>query len=80
MPKLPELASSIPIKTFADHGPTDDKLVNVPQYYAAYVAVRDKARHILARPASKVRSAALTFRLFGGHQDHPGAAAWRRRG
>jgi len=50
---LPELASRIPIRNFVDHGPTFDPLVNVPQYYAAYVAVRDKGHHILARPGEK---------------------------
>ena len=47
---VPELASRIPIRTFVDHGPTFDKLVNVPQYYAAYLKVRDKGQHILAKP------------------------------
>jgi competence protein ComEC len=51
---VPELASRIPIRTFVDHGPTSDPLVNVPQYYAAYVAVREKGRHILARPGDKI--------------------------
>ncbi len=60
---LPELASSIPIKTFVDHGPTDDKLVNVPQYYAAYVAVRDKAQHILARPGDKIPISGLDVQI-----------------
>ena len=47
---VPELASRIPIRNFVDHGPTNDTLVNVPQYYAAYLKVREKGRHILARP------------------------------
>jgi competence protein ComEC len=51
---VPELASRIPIRNFVDHGPTDDKLVNVPQYYAAYLTVREKGRHILARPGDLV--------------------------
>src|SRR5258708_8861438 len=51
---VPELASRIPIRNFVDHGPTFDKLVNVPQYYAAYLTVRDKGRHILARPGDKI--------------------------
>jgi competence protein ComEC len=49
-----ELASRIPIRNFVDHGPTFDKLVNVPQYYAAYLTVRDKGRHILAKPGDKL--------------------------
>jgi competence protein ComEC len=49
-----ELASRIPIRNFVDHGPTSDKLVNVPQYYAAYLTVRDKGQHILAKPGDKL--------------------------
>jgi len=48
------LASRIPIRNFVDHGPTADKLVNVPQYYAAYLTVRDKGQHILAKPGDKL--------------------------
>jgi competence protein ComEC len=51
---VPELASRIPIRNFVDHGPTFDKLVDVPKYYAAYLAVRDKGQHILARPGDKI--------------------------
>lgn len=47
---VPDLAARLPIRTFVDHGPTSDPLVNVPQYYAAYVKVREKGQHILARP------------------------------
>jgi len=51
---VPELASRIPIRNFVDHGPTDDKLVDVPKYYAAYLTVRAKGQHILARPGDKI--------------------------
>ena len=51
---VPELAKRIPIRNFVDHGPTFDALVNVPQYYATYLAVREKGRHILAKPGEKV--------------------------
>jgi competence protein ComEC len=47
---VPDLAARIPIRNFVDHGPTTDTLVNVPQYYAAYLNVREKGQHILARP------------------------------
>jgi beta-lactamase superfamily II metal-dependent hydrolase len=49
-----ELASRLPIRNFVDHGPTLDKLVNVPQYYAAYLTVREKGRHILAKPGDRI--------------------------
>lgn len=60
---LPELASRIPIRNFVDHGPTLDPLVNVPQYYAAYVAVRDKGHHILARPGDKISISGLDVQI-----------------
>jgi competence protein ComEC len=51
---VPELAARIPIRNFVDHGPTSDTLVNVPQYYAAYLKVRANGQHILARPGDKI--------------------------
>src|SRR3981081_1540073 len=44
-----DLASRIPIKTFVDHGPSAEESRNVPQNYAAYLAVREKGQHILAK-------------------------------
>ena len=44
-----ELAAKIPIKTFVDHGPSQEETRNVPQSYAAYLAVREKGQHILAK-------------------------------
>src|SRR6267378_8360423 len=49
-----ELAARIPIRNFVDHGPTFDKTANVPQYYAAYLPVREKGKHILAKPGEKI--------------------------
>jgi competence protein ComEC len=49
-----DLATRIPIRNFVDHGPTFDKLVNVPQYYAAYLTVRNKGQRILAKPGDKL--------------------------
>src|SRR5579872_4932014 len=51
---VPELASRIPIRNFVDHGPTHDPLVNVPQYYAAYLKVREKGQHNLAKPGERI--------------------------
>ena len=60
---VPELAFRIPIRHFVDHGPTSDTLVNVPQYYAAYVKVRDKGQHILAVPGNKLPIAGIDVRI-----------------
>lgn len=51
---VPELASRIPIRNYVDHGPTSDTSVNVPQYYAAYLKVRENSPHILAKPGGKL--------------------------
>lgn len=60
---VPELASRIPIRHFVDHGPTNDTLVNVPQYYAAYVKVREKGTHILAKPGGEVPIQGLDVKI-----------------
>jgi competence protein ComEC len=44
-----DLASKIPIKTFVDHGPSAEESLSVPQNYAAYVTVREKGDHIVAK-------------------------------
>jgi competence protein ComEC len=44
-----DLASRIPIKTFVDHGPSAEETRSVPQNYAAYLTVREKGQHILAK-------------------------------
>jgi len=49
-----DLAARIPIKTFIDHGPSMEETRNVPQTYAAYLAVREKAEHILAKPGDRL--------------------------
>jgi len=58
-----ELASRIPIRNFVDHGPTYDKLVNVPEYYAAYLTVRGKGRHILAKPGDTIPIQGINVRV-----------------
>jgi competence protein ComEC len=60
---VPELASRIPIRNFVDHGPTSDKLANVPQYYAAYLIVRDKSQHILAKPGGRIPISGLDVQI-----------------
>jgi len=58
-----ELASRIPILNFVDHGPTSDPLVNVPQYYAAYLTVRGKGQHILAKPGDTIAIEGIGVRV-----------------
>jgi len=47
---VPQLAARIPIRTFVDHGLTVETSVEADHLYFAYLQVRDKARHILAKP------------------------------
>ena len=77
---VPELASRIPIRNFVDHGPTNDPLVNVPQYYAAYLTVREKGKHILARPGDKIPITGLDVQIVSSatntlQEPLPGAGA-----
>jgi competence protein ComEC len=51
---VPELVSKFPIRNFVDHGLTLDTSANVPQYYAAYLSVRDRGEHLLAKPGDKL--------------------------
>jgi beta-lactamase superfamily II metal-dependent hydrolase len=77
---VPELASRIPIRNFVDHGPTNDPLVNVPQYYAAYLKVREKGLHLLARPGDKIPIRGLDVQIISADtktilEPLPGAGA-----
>src|SRR5579864_9389138 len=49
-----DLASQIPIRNFVDHGPSQEETRNVPQMYSAYLSVREKGQHILAKPGDKL--------------------------
>ncbi len=49
-----DLASRIPIRNFVDHGSTQEDTRSVPQMYSAYLSVREKAQHILAKPGDKL--------------------------
>jgi len=44
-----DLAARIPIKAFVDHGPSAEESLSVPKNYAAYLTVREKGQHILAK-------------------------------
>jgi competence protein ComEC len=48
------LAGLIPVKTYIDHGPTDDPNLGVPKDYANYLSVREKGQHIQAKAGDKL--------------------------
>lgn len=49
-----DLTGLIPVKNFVDHGLPREETRNVPQNYAAYLTVRGKGQHILAKPGDKL--------------------------
>lgn len=58
-----DLAARIPIKTFIDHGPSMEETRNVPQNYAAYLPVRGKGQHILAKPGDRLPIKGVDFQV-----------------
>jgi len=58
-----DLAGKFPIKTFIDHGPAMEETRNVPQTYAAYLTVREKAEHILAKPGDRLPIKDVNFQV-----------------
>jgi beta-lactamase superfamily II metal-dependent hydrolase len=47
---VPQLAERIPIRTFVDHGPSIESGPEAGLLFSAYLGVRDKAKHLLAKP------------------------------
>jgi competence protein ComEC len=51
---VPQLAALIPIRKFIDHGQSVETRPNAEALYKAYLKVREKGRHILARPGMQI--------------------------
>jgi beta-lactamase superfamily II metal-dependent hydrolase len=49
-----QLAERIPIRTFVDHGASVEHDAMANQLFAAYVSVRDKGKHLLAKPGEAI--------------------------
>lgn len=58
-----DLAARIPIKTFVDHGPNVEEALGTPANYAAYLAVRDKGQHIVAKLGDKLPIKGADFQV-----------------
>ena len=58
-----DLASRIPIKTFVDHGPNMEEALGTPKNYAAYLTVRDKGQHIVAKPGDRIPIKGVDFQV-----------------
>jgi competence protein ComEC len=58
-----DLAARIPIKMFIDHGPNIEDALGTPQIYAAYLPVRGKGQHIVAKPGDKLPIKGANFQV-----------------
>jgi competence protein ComEC len=58
---VPALAARIPIGTFVDHGPTVEKGEQPDALFGAYVATREKGRHLQVKPGDRLPIAGLDF-------------------
>jgi len=58
-----DLASRIPIKTFVDHGPNVEQALGTPKNYEAYLPVRAKGQHILAKLGEKLPIKGVSFEV-----------------
>ena len=79
-----ELASRLPVRHFVDHGPYSVELQpNRSAAFLAYMAIRDKARAIVAKPGDRIPIAGLDVRVVSSAgelikaavQNAPGQAA-----
>jgi beta-lactamase superfamily II metal-dependent hydrolase len=66
---LQELAGKIPIKHFADHGPTVEQPEQVQGFQQAYADLYGKAQHTVVKPGDRIPIAGLDWRIVtaGGH-------------
>ena len=60
---VPALAARIPIRTFVDHGASVEKGEQPDALFNAYVAVRQKARHLTARAGDRIPIARVDVRV-----------------
>ena len=51
---VPGLVAKIPVKTFVDHGDSIENDAEGKKLFDAYVAVRDKAKHLIVKPGDKL--------------------------
>jgi beta-lactamase superfamily II metal-dependent hydrolase len=60
---VPELAAKIPVGTFVDHGPTVEEGAQPAELFNAYVASRQKGRHLQVKPGDTIPVAGLDVRV-----------------
>ena len=60
---MQELAKTVPIKHFVDHGPSVEEREQVAGFQAAYAELRAKAKHTVAKPGDKLPIAGIDWRV-----------------
>ena len=60
---VPALAARIPIRTFVDHGASVEKGEQPDALFNAYVAVRQKGRHLTVRPGDRIPIGGVDVRV-----------------
>ena len=60
---VPAVAARIPVRTFVDHGATVERGEAPAALYNAYLAVRGKGMHLLAKPGGRIPIAGLDVRV-----------------
>jgi beta-lactamase superfamily II metal-dependent hydrolase len=61
---VPQLAAKLPIKNFIDHGPNSEAgHAQADQSFNAYMAVRDKGNHLLAKPGDRIPIKGLSVEI-----------------
>src|SRR5262245_8780618 len=71
---VPDLAAKIPIGTFVDHGPTVEHDPAAMGLFNAYLATRDKAKHLPVKPGDTVPVSGLDVRVVSAGGDLATAA------
>jgi beta-lactamase superfamily II metal-dependent hydrolase len=77
---VPQLAARIPIRTFVDHGPSVESGPQADLLVSAYRSVRDKAKHLLAKPGDLIPIRGINVQVLTAAGDEiskplPGAGA-----
>jgi competence protein ComEC len=67
---VPQLAERIPIKTFADHGPSAEDTDAVRPYYTAYQQVLPKAKHLVLKPGDSLPLRGVTLQVLTSAGEH----------
>jgi competence protein ComEC len=60
---MTELAKTVPIKTFVDHGPTVEPKEQINGFQAAYAELYGKAKHLVVKPGDKLPIGGIDWRI-----------------